>query len=59
MKNINVKIEKTVTVKLELSEKAAQWLKGLVQNPFMENESDIDKHMREAFWEALDGVDPL
>ena len=50
---------KTISVKLELDELEAIWLKNRMQNPFVKeavpiNESQTDKTMRETFWKALD-----
>lgn len=56
---VNGKIDKSIVVKLELSEDAARWLKTVVQNPIIEDESDFDNHMRKCFWEALRGIEPL
>jgi len=44
---------------LELNEAEAMWLKGMVQNPILEDgvdpsfEDELDRDMRAAFWDAL------
>ena len=43
-----------IGVTLILNDLEAYWLKGLVQNPINENESETDKTMRNIFWTALD-----
>ena len=54
-------VYKTITVKLELSEIEAVWLKRIMQNPFQNMfsptkniETQTDKTMREIFFRALD-----
>ena len=56
MKAIGTRV---ISVKLELDELEAIWLKNRMQNPFVKeavpiNESQTDKTMRETFWKALD-----
>ena len=56
MKAIGTRV---ISVKLELDELEAIWLKNRMQNPFVKeavpiNESQTDKTMREIFWRALD-----
>lgn len=49
-----IKVEKTIN--LELDEKEALWLKGLVQNPIcceQEEECEEDRVIRKIFWDAL------
>ena len=54
-------IETQVQTTLVLSEEEARWLKGLVQNPLWvdhpDDENPKDKKIREAFWNALDGIE--
>lgn len=55
--SVQVNIEVTTKVTLVLDEKAAQWLKSLMQNPIQGNslndETDKDRDMRSQFWDAL------
>ena len=50
-------IETVTTVKLELTEEEANWLKGLMQNPhngrMPQDEPEYDKSMRMLFWNVL------
>ena len=41
-------------INLILDQVEAQWLKGVMQNPSMHDESETDKNMRETLWDALD-----
>jgi len=43
-------------VTLELSEKEADWLKGVVQNPIKPGEVRGEMEIRQSFWEALNPV---
>lgn len=43
-------------VTLELSEKEADWLKGMVQNPLRSPEVRGEMEIRQSFWEALNPV---
>jgi hypothetical protein len=43
-------------VTLELSEKEADWLKGVVQNPIKPGEVRGETEIRQSFWEALNPV---
>jgi len=50
----------TTNLTLILNEKEVEWLKSLMQNPFNtlsfdDDESEEDKKMRRAFWDALGG----
>ena len=47
-----VHIERTCV--LTLTEFEATWLKGIMQNPFTEDESQTDNTMREDLWKNLD-----
>lgn len=47
------------TIKLELTETTAAWLKGMMQNPLYcspENEPEEDSRARKEIWEGLQGV---
>lgn len=57
-------IETTTTVKLELTQDEANWLRGIMQNPLHgqnpSEEVDYDRSMRMLFWNVLNkGVDPI
>jgi hypothetical protein len=45
-------ITTTVVVSLELTQDEAEWLHGVMQNPFYEHETKEDAEMREQFWKA-------
>jgi hypothetical protein len=48
-------MEATLTnvITIELNEEEVVWLKTLVQNPVLGNETPKDRKIREAFWYAL------
>lgn len=54
------KIEKKVTITLELTEQEARYIKGLVQNPIGEPDSEDPTHkiMRKNIWDSLESVVP-
>ena len=47
-------VQKNLSFTLTLSLEEAAWLRALVQNPLVENESDWDKRMRMMLFNALD-----
>ena len=55
---MDVKQQKEITYTLNLNEKEARWLKGLMQNPIFdespEDEPANKRAMRKVFWEGLD-----
>lgn len=53
---MEVETKREFTITLKLSEREAQWLKGLMQNPLSEDEGKEDAAMREVFWDALNLV---
>ena len=59
MPDVNAKIKRELKVTFELSERAARWLKAVVQNPLIDDESEFERGVREAIWNALEGIDPL
>ena len=40
-------------ITLVLDSEEAKWLSLVVQNPLLEDESEVDREMRNAFWSAL------
>lgn len=43
-------------IKLELTEKEAEWLRGYVQNSPFEDENKYDQEMREDLFDSLEDV---
>jgi hypothetical protein len=43
-------------IALILTEKEAAWLKALVQNPIIENETEFDRQMRSTIFVALNNI---
>jgi len=54
-----MKVTENMTYAIELNAKEAQWLRGIMQNPLFgqqpEEEDDIDRKMRELFFDAVKG----
>jgi hypothetical protein len=50
---IEMQIDVEKIVKLTLSEKEADWLKAVVQNPLYDRETVHDSEMREKFFNAI------
>lgn len=53
---IKSKVQRKLTITLELDEDSARWLKGLVQNSLVENPSEKEEEIRASIWEALEEV---
>jgi hypothetical protein len=53
---MEVETKREFTVTLKLSEREAQWLKSLMQNPLSDDESTDTAQMRQVFWDALNLV---
>ena len=51
-----VSISRSVVVHMDFTEVEARILKGLVQNPIMDDEPDTIKEFRENVWNALKDV---
>ena len=47
----DIKVETTTT--LQLDEREAAWLRGIVQNPLCVTETEVDRGMRERFFNNL------
>lgn len=48
------------TIKLELTETTARWLKGVTQNPLWvshENEPEEESRARKEIWDVLEGIE--
>ena len=48
------------TIKLELTETTARWIKGVTQNPLWvshENEPEEESRARKEIWDALQGIE--
>lgn len=43
-------LKKSLVLVLELTEQETTWLHNVMQNPFLIEESNEDKKMRELFW---------
>jgi len=53
-KEVKMKVKKSIEVTIIMTEKEAQWLKDVMQNPLSEvGESGQDEEMRKLFFEAL------
>lgn len=48
-------VETIKIVKLELSEDEAKWLKAVMQNPLVEDESPTEQRFRQLLFTALNG----
>jgi len=53
---IKSKIQRKLTITLELDEDSARWLKGMVQNPLCENPSEKEEEIRTSIWNALEDI---
>lgn len=51
---MKVKTRKEVEVTIIMSEEEAKWLKGVMQNSLIDDESVADSKMRKMFWETLE-----
>lgn len=56
---MEAKVKQVTTIELHLTKEEANWLKGLMQNPYPDHPGEIEcsysNKMRMAFWNALGG----